>query len=228
MKVIRIIITAALVAAVVAPALLFAQNFLQENEHYQRAQELQRQAQEALDEGEYDRAMELSRQAREQAQQARAYAENQVLVYRANSWKNRAKKRIDYVKTMDAEERYPDKFSAAQQAYERAVQLFEEESYQDSIHASQEAINTLVAVEPRDDVKPKYYTVQKRSTKTDCLWRIAGYDFVYGDPWKWKELYRANKEKLPDPDNPSWIEPGIVLEIPSISGEERSGMYEPE
>jgi nucleoid-associated protein YgaU len=227
MKVIKILSIAILAAAIAAPA-LFSQNFLRDNQYYQEAQELQRQAQQALDEGDYDRAVELSQQAKEQAQKARQYAEEQVLLYRANSWKNRAKERIDYVKTIDAPERYPDAFSSAQEAYENAVNLFDEEKYQDSIHASQRAINLLVDVRPRDDVKPRYYTVRLIPDRRDCLWRIAEYDFIYDNPWKWKVIYEANKEKLPEPDNPHWIEPGIVLEIPSISGEERSGMYEPE
>jgi nucleoid-associated protein YgaU len=227
MKAVKITCIAALVVIIAAPA-LFSQNFLKENQYYREAQELQRRAQQALDEGNYDRAVELSREANQQAQKAREYAEQQVLMYRANSWKNRAKKRIDYVQTIDAPERYPDLFNKAQQTYERAVSLFEEKEYQDSIHASQEAINTLVDVQPREDVKPKYYTVRLIPERRDCFWRIAEYDFVYGDPWKWKRLYRANKEKLPDPENPDWIEPGIVLEIPSLPGETRSGMYEPE
>jgi nucleoid-associated protein YgaU len=227
MKSVKILITAILVAAVAAPA-LFSQNFLRENEHYQKARQLQQQAQQALDEGNYDEAVELSRQARQQAQKAQEYAEQQALLYRANSWKNRAQKRIEYVRSIDGPERYPDKFSSAQKAYEEAVSLFEEEEYQDSIHSSQEAINLLVDIKAEGEVKPKYYTVRLIPERRDCLWRIAGYDFVYGNPWKWKVLYEANKDKLPEPDNPHLIEPGMVLEIPTISGEKRSGTYDPD
>ena len=27
----------------------------------------------------------------------------------------------------------------------------------------------------------------------ECLYRISGYDFVFGDPAKWPYLYRANQ-----------------------------------
>jgi nucleoid-associated protein YgaU len=50
---------------------------------------------------------------------------------------------------------------------------------------------------------------------------------VYGDPEKWKVLYLANKARLPQPDNPDLINPGMVLEIPSLWGETRQGMWEP-
>ena len=82
-------------------------------------------------------------------------------------------------------------------------------------------------MEPRTATKPRYYVVRLIPERRDCFWRIAEYDFVYGDPWKWPKLYEANKDKLPEPDNPSLIEPGIKLRIPSLSGERRSGTWQP-
>jgi nucleoid-associated protein YgaU len=64
--------------------------------------------------------------------------------------------------------------------------------------------------------------------RRDCFWRIAEYDFVYGDPWQWRELYEANRDKLPDPNNPDLMLPGMVIEIPSLDGETRSGFWNPE
>jgi nucleoid-associated protein YgaU len=40
-------------------------------------------------------------------------------------------------------------------------------------------------------------------------------------------LYEANKDKIPDPNNPHLIRPGTVLDIPSLHGEVRSGMWDP-
>lgn len=45
----------------------------------------------------------------------------------------------------------------------------------------------------------------------ECLWRIAAYPEVYGDAVKWPLIYRANKDKIKDPD---LIYPNQVLEIP--------------
>jgi nucleoid-associated protein YgaU len=77
-------------------------------------------------------------------------------------------------------------------------------------------------------VLPRYYVVELVESARDCFWRIAGFDFVYGDPWQWPVLYEANKHNLPDPENEDLMWPGMVIEIPSISGEIRSGIYNPE
>ena len=53
--------------------------------------------------------------------------------------------------------------------------------------------------------RPKTYKVKKG----DCLWKIAGK--VYGNPFKWGRIYRANKSKI---KNPNRIYPGQVLVIP--------------
>jgi nucleoid-associated protein YgaU len=67
------------------------------------------------------------------------------------------------------------------------------------------------------------YEVKLNLQQRDCLWRIAGFDFVYGDPRQWPRLYEANKDKFPQPDNPNLIKPGMILTIPPLRGEARSG-----
>ena len=73
---------------------------------------------------------------------------------------------------------------------------------------------------------PAAYTVRPWSVSKDCFWNIAGFPWVYGNPHQWRLLYNANKSKLPNPDNPNDIEPGTVLDIPSIKGELRQGAWE--
>jgi nucleoid-associated protein YgaU len=73
---------------------------------------------------------------------------------------------------------------------------------------------------------PGQYTVRPWAVSKDCFWNIAGRSWVYGDPYKWRLLYNANKAKLPDPNNPNLIEPGIVLDIPSLQGETREGPWD--
>ncbi|MFO7849601.1 MAG: hypothetical protein R6V67_06550, partial [Spirochaetia bacterium] len=160
--------------------------------------------------------------------QAESYAEKQVRIYKARGWRNRAEDFINWATGIGAEERYPEKWEEANSSYEEAQDLFDEEEWDDSIEASRETISIVEEMEPKSDVKPKYYEVREKPEKRDCFWRIAEYDFVYDDPWEWKKLYEANKDKIPEPDNPSLIEPGIVLEIPSIEGEERSGTWSPD
>lgn len=75
----------------------------------------------------------------------------------------------------------------------------------------------------QDNIFPKYYKVMYRKSKTDSLWRIASYDFVYGDGNKWTIIYEANKDKI---KNPNVIRSGMILVIPSIKNETREGTYD--
>jgi nucleoid-associated protein YgaU len=54
---------------------------------------------------------------------------------------------------------------------------------------------------------PRAHTV----VKGECLWVISGYAQIYDDPVKWPRIYRANKDKIQDPN---LIFPGWVLDIP--------------
>ncbi len=47
--------------------------------------------------------------------------------------------------------------------------------------------------------------------KGETLWKIAGYPHIYGDPYKWKRIYEANKDILEGPDS---LKLGQVLIIP--------------
>jgi nucleoid-associated protein YgaU len=67
------------------------------------------------------------------------------------------------------------------------------------------------------------YEVKLSPANRDCLWKIAGYDFVYGNSFEWNRLYQFNRDGFRDPGNPNLIYPGQILKIPSISGESRSG-----
>jgi LysM repeat protein len=54
---------------------------------------------------------------------------------------------------------------------------------------------------------PKNYIVKKG----DTLWGIASKDFIYGDPWQWPLIYKANRDKI---KNPHLIFPAQNLKIP--------------
>lgn len=45
----------------------------------------------------------------------------------------------------------------------------------------------------------------------ECLWVVAGYEEIYGDPLKWTRIWRANYEMIEDPD---WVLAGWTLNIP--------------
>ena len=82
-----------------------------------------------------------------------------------------------------------------------------------------------VPVVPSEYPLPAQYTVRPWAITKDCLWNIAGRPWAYGDPNQWRLLYNANRAKMPEPDNPDLIHPGMVLDIPSIRGETREGMW---
>ncbi len=54
---------------------------------------------------------------------------------------------------------------------------------------------------------PKSYVVKRG----DTLWGIAAKDYIYGDPWQWPLIYRANRDKI---RNPHLIFPKQKLRIP--------------
>lgn len=45
----------------------------------------------------------------------------------------------------------------------------------------------------------------------ECLSKISGYKEIYSDPAKWPRIYRANRDKISDPN---LIYPGWILRIP--------------
>jgi len=218
---------------------------------------LKAQAQQAINDGRYDEAVTLSQQAEAVAQEAETYAEQRVLAYRANGWINIAQERIVYADGLDAGTRYPEEYSRAAGHVQAALTSFAAAEYADAINSAKLVIAALeniepapiVVVEPEPEPEPivepepepvvepepepvapglpRYYVVRLITDRRDCFWRIAEYDFVYGDPWQWRVLYEANRDNIPDSDNPDWIEPGTILEIPSIAGEHREGTWDP-
>ncbi|MBN1884495.1 MAG: LysM peptidoglycan-binding domain-containing protein [Candidatus Krumholzibacteriota bacterium] len=54
---------------------------------------------------------------------------------------------------------------------------------------------------------PKTWTLQYG----ECLWNLAGYEEIYGDPLKWTRIWRANSGMIEDPD---WVLAGWELAIP--------------
>ncbi len=74
-------------------------------------------------------------------------------------------------------------------------------------------VETVVTVETVEEAAVAEEPVSTTHTviKGECLWYIAGYKDVYGDPTAWPLIYQANKDKIKDPD---LIYPGQVLKIP--------------
>jgi hypothetical protein len=137
---------------------------------------------------------------------------------------------------MDAEqaERYfPDEFNDAKTHYSLGLSAKDEKQWDDTISSAEKVIELLAYMElalqkanKETDVLPAQYIVGSWNKERDCFWNIAERSWAYSDPLKWPILYQANKKKLPNPDNPDLIKPGTVLDIPSIRGEKRSGLWD--
>jgi len=124
----------------------------------------------------------------------------------------------------------------AEEAYERgdyeAAAVYAQEASRyaqlsDAYIAQQ--MGTEAIAEATDDEGyplPATFTVRSWAAFRDCLWNIAALPEIYGDPLRWPVLFNANRHRMPNPNNPDLILPGMVLEIPSIDGEVREGAWQ--
>jgi len=190
---------------------------------------------ETFEYGDYDASAGFAQEAIRYAELSDEYVSVQLLA--------EAKRLLAWADKNNIAAKFPNNYSEGKTQYENAVDAHANENWNESIGAAIKSIEIFAAFEsggkPPAVTAPaaskpaasgslaKQYTVRTWRVERDCLWTIAGYPWVYGDPWKWKELYDANKDKMPEPANPNLIEPGMVLDIPSIKGETRQGMWTP-
>jgi nucleoid-associated protein YgaU len=246
----RSTITLVAVLALVAAALP-AQSLL-DNPHYQRAQALKAQSDAAFEAGDYDGATALANEAKAELALSDTYVEDMLARYRANGWLELAATKLSEARMLGADTYAKEQYADASADLDLAWAAYNGDSYLDSIDFAKRAVATLEGIpapepvattkppEPEPEPEPEpvemptesptlpaTYTVRLNLAARDCLWRIAGFPFVYNDPWKWKVLWEANRDVLIESDNPDLIEVGQVLTIPSIAGEWREGDYDP-
>lgn len=214
-----------LIGALLLTVSVFGQSLL-ENSYYQKSLELRAQAQEAFDAGDYDAAADLAAQAQEFAQLSDDFVEEMLAKNQADSAMSAAQVRMTWALGAGIPETYPSEWSMATARMSLASAAYEAESWLDAAEYSDLVLEALADLTERLPL-PKYYTVRLIPERRDCLWRIAEYPFVYGDPWQWRLLYDANKATFENPNDPDLILPGQVLEIPSIRGETRAGTWDP-
>jgi tetratricopeptide (TPR) repeat protein len=217
-----------LVLTLTCAAGAFAQS-LQNNEYYQKSVEFSRLSEQALAAGDFDAARDYAMKAQENAALSKNYIDAMVLAYRARTALNAARARIGLADRYNLKARDLELYNSAAAFYRQANSKFEAKDYENSLIDSQKVIDllrdfdSLAGTGTSKGNFAAQYIVKLNPALRDCLWRIAGFDFVYGDSLKWKFLYDANKDSFPNPSNPGLIVPGQVLKIPSISGEARSG-----
>ena len=214
----------AAVLFIIATGVVFAQQSIYNNEYYQKSVEYRGMAEDALEAGEYDKSYEYSVKSREYAALSKEYIASMVKAYRARTSLEYAKERIELAQRLNLQSNDSELYNSAFSLFQDSKADFNSKKYDESLEKSQKVIELLKDLKG-GKVLPAFYEVILNKDSRDCLWKIAGYDFVYGDPWKWKTLYEANKGTMPEADNPDLIVPGQILKIPSIKGESRQGTY---
>jgi nucleoid-associated protein YgaU len=208
-----------------AGALAFASSYM-DNDYQVRSRMYTKEANESFEQGDYDKAVELSRLAEEQAELSRAYIKKMMAKAEADKKIRLARNRIAAVENINVQVNFPMAYSAAKNELDNALALYDIENYEASADAAQRAIDALADV--REVIPlPKYYVVRPWSQTRDCYWNISGRPYIYNNPRLWENLYQANKDNMPDPNNPNLIHPGMKMLIPSLSGEFRDGTYDP-
>jgi len=194
-------------------------------------------AQEAFDEGDYLASTEFSEEAVRFAALSDEFVLLQLKIRETDNAIATARRQLNYADAVNAAVRYPYEYNEAQAAYAEARSYRAAERWEDAIDAANRVLSALAnitglpviaePVEPEQIFLPAQYTVRSWINYRDSLWNIAGRPWVFNDPWQWRRLYEANRASMPDPGNPNLIHPGMILEIPSIRGETRQGMWAP-
>jgi len=215
-------------AGLISAATLLWSQSLQDNEFYVKMVELRDLSREAFEEGDYDEAKRLALESQEYSERSEAWIQEMLDAFRARAGLNQLKNLLDQVARLGAEAKYPNVFAEGTNYYNKAYDEFHNDgNYVQSFATSRSGMEILSRIIAMADAgAPAYYVVRLLPGNTDCLWNIAGYNFIYNDPLKWREIYDANKEALPETENPHLILPGMVLEIPSTTGEIRSGTWQ--
>jgi len=206
------------------------------NEYYLESVRLNEKAKEAYEIGDFDAAAAYAEQAAEQARLSDEYVAMRLAEYAIA----RAHSRYTWAGSVGAATWYPSEYQTATDAYNEAIAARDAEDWDSVAEAAHRVLAALANVtgsggqaapeeppRPPQGALPAQYIVRQWRSTGDCFWNIAGWSWVYGDSYQWRKLYEANKDKLPDPKNPNWIEPDMILDIPSIKGEVRSGMWDP-
>ena len=191
---------------------------IRNNEYYIESQRLTKLAQDTYDYGDYDVSAGFAEEAIRYVQLSTEFITDELI--------DEAKDYLDWADSNNVSGRYPHDYEKGKNYYEAAITARSNEEWEDAIYAAMKSIETLAALKSASTL-PAQYMVRPWSVSRDCLWNIAGYSWIYGEPQRWRVIYDANKSKLRDPNNPDLIEPGMILDIPSINGEPRQGSWDP-
>jgi tetratricopeptide (TPR) repeat protein len=209
---------------------------LRDNQYLYESLRLNNLARLAYADGDYEASTTYAEEAIRYSYFSDDYVFMRLKMMEADTAIDAARQRLDYAASLNIAALYPTEYNRAQASYSDARAYRLAESWDNAIAAANQALAALsgidfaaIAMSQTQSgglILPSQYTVRSWQTFRDCLWNIAGRSWVYNDPYKWPLLFEANRSKMPDPNNANLIHPGMVLDIPSISGEVRQGMWE--
>ncbi|MCL2269702.1 MAG: LysM peptidoglycan-binding domain-containing protein [Treponema sp.] len=213
---------------------------IRNNRYFQASQRFYRLAEGAYNFGDYDSSTAYAEEAIRLAGLSDEYVALQMKMREANSAIAAAKYRIDWAVSSGVSKQYPSDFREAETWYGISLDARVAEEWDNAIDAAYRVVELLAYVGSDRTATgekvpmqkeglfplPATYIVRTWSSFRDCLWNIAAQPWAYGDPFQWEKLYEANKTKLPDPHDPDLIEPGMVINIPSLRGEKREGTWD--
>lgn len=139
-----------------------------------------------------------------------------------------AESALDTATEAEAATLAPDSFAAAEAKLNEAKGLVESGDYEEATlmleeaarlaaEARQQALEAKRQAEEAAEAERAAAAAEaavKRShtvVKGEYLWKIAGYDDIYADPYQWPRIYHANRDQIKDPD---LIYPDQVFTIP--------------
>jgi len=179
----------------------------------------------AYAEARYDDAVNYALEADKYALLSDEYVRLQTKIRDADDAIAAARDALDRAGKTGARAKYAAVYEKAGSTFKEALDFRSKEEW-DPAKESALAVVAILAEIPGAPVLAAQYRVKTWKLDKDCLWNIAAKKEIYGDPWKWRLIYNANRNKLPKPGNPHIVEPGTLLDIPSIAGEYRAGILE--
>ena len=202
--------------------------YIRNNKYFLESVRLTNLANQFYEEGDYDASYDYSEEAIRYANLSDEYIYLQLRIKECDDAIAIARRNLDLAASMDAAARYPSEYSRALASFAEARDLRAVERWDDAIAVADRVLNILAIIMdgPGSGVLPAQYTVRPWVLYGDCLWDIAGRPWVYNDSRQWRVLYDANKTNMPEPNNPDLILIDMILNIPSLRGEERQGMWD--
>lgn len=207
---------------------LFAISY-NDNEYQRKSRAYAELSEKALNEGDYEASLNYAHLAEENARLSAEFIQKMLARVECEQWMNKARTRYIWAKNNKAESLYPALFAEATESLNAGDKAFKNEDYDVATSCAKKVLSALSDVTGNEGgfvTLPSTYKVRTWRGERDCLWTIAELIGVYGDPLLWQKLYTANKDKLPNINNPDLVMIGTVLVIPSVKGEKREGLYD--